>query len=161
MAFGPLFAVPALIIIFAILLRYKNLIVNAAMKIKIPGILLALLTAVPLLIIEEHINCGAYGCAVVILPPTIWFLLAEMLLFFFIFRGLRINNMRWQLAIYGIYGMAYEFLFGGSKTGLHQLAATNFLTFALIILWVGFSYVFIIYFPLIILNKTRIHKSGQ
>ncbi|MBU6447496.1 hypothetical protein KGQ24_01480 [Patescibacteria group bacterium] len=161
MAFGPFFAVPALIIIFAISVRYKNLIVDAASKIKIPRIWLALLTAIPFLIVEEHINCGAYGCAVVVLPPTIWFLLAEMLVFLFIFQTFHIHKMGWQLATYGIFGTAFEFFLGSGKTGLHTLASSNPLIFIFMILWICFSYIFLIYFPLIILNQPGGHKPDN
>ena len=116
---------------------------------------LALLCAIPLLTFEEHINCGAYGCTNVIIPPTIWFLLFEQLVVFLMLYALHSKKILLPTILYAIFGILFEFLIGAAQVGLHQLAASNPLVFILLMLWVGFSYMFVIILPLMVLNAPK------
>lgn len=149
---GPLIDVPLMSGVFALIAVYCKRLVRLILKIPLPRLVLAILCAVPLIVFEEHINCGAYGCTNVILPPTLLFLLIEEFLFFMIVKACRTTKVILPTILYGVFGMFFEFIIGVDRAGLHQLAAGNLLLFALLMIWVGFSYVFVMFLPLAILN---------
>ena len=159
MAFGPMIDVPLLSAIFALVLRWQNAVLRLMAKTRLPRVAAALLVSVPLLVFEEHINCGAYGCTKVLVPPTLWFLLVLELIFFGIVKITRIKKVVWQTLLCSFLGMLLEFYLGSARTGLHQLAKEHPLVFLLIMVWVGFSYTFAYYLPLLIFNGPKAPES--
>lgn len=139
--------------VFYILLKYKNFIVQNFIKLRLPKILLALLCATPLIILEEHINCGAYGCTNVVLPPTLWMILTEQFLFFLILKAFRTTKILLPTILYCLFGVVFEFFIGAAKIELQQLFIESPLRFAILVLWVFFSYVFIIVLPLMVFSE--------
>lgn len=152
MAFGPIIDVPILSVVFAFLVKWKDFLIRWVKKIHLPKILLALLVSIPLLIFEEHINCGAYGCTNVFIPPTIPFLLVLELILFGLIKLSRIKNIIWQTIFLSFLGILFEFFLGVDHAELHQLALAQPLIFILLTLWVGFSYTFAYFLPLAIIN---------
>ena len=148
MAFGPIIDVPLMSAIYAALLKFKNRLVSLITKIPLPTILLALLTALVTVTIEEHINCGAYGCTNVVLPPTIWFLIFEQLVIFLIIQHYHIKSLIKPLVWYAIFGILFEFIIGAGHAGLQQLMVEQPIIFILLMIWVGFSYIFALTLPL-------------
>ena len=148
-------AVPLLSAVFALLLKFKGSIVRNVTKLRFPKIILALLCGIPLVVFEEHVNCGAYGCTAVLVPPTTWFLLVELLLLFSILRVIKTTRIMLPTILYSACGVLFEFFLGAAQADLHQLAGVKPLVFALIMLWVGFSYTFISFLPIAVLNADR------
>ncbi|MCL5775183.1 MAG: hypothetical protein M1333_03145 [Patescibacteria group bacterium] len=159
MAFGPVIDVPLMSAAFVLVIKWKDRVVDFVAKTRLPRILSALLVSVPLLIFEEHINCGAYWCTKVWVPPTLWFLLILELVFFGIVRLVKIKAVVWQTVLCSFLGMLLEFFLGSARAGLHQLAKEHMLVFLLLMVWVGFSYTFAYYLPLLIFNGPQ--KAGD
>jgi len=159
MAFGPLIDTPLLLVPFVLIVKYKNFFVNLIVKIRIPKIILALLVSVPLIIFEEHINCGAYGCANVFIPPTIWFCLIVVLISLFLVRIIRIKKITSQIIFLGALGALWELFLGVARVEFQQLLAKNPIVFIFMIFWVGLSYAFILFLPLLIYNRSNILRN--
>lgn len=155
MAFGPIIDVPILLAVFGFLQKFRDSIVNIIVKIKLPKLILAILFAIPLLILEENINCGAFNCAYSIWPPTIWFLIIMEFVYFLLINKFSNNNILHLTLYYGLWGIFFEFVFGIASTQLRLLLKSNPIIFILLMLWVGFSYVFVVYLPLVILKSPR------
>jgi hypothetical protein len=155
MALGPILDVPIMSGVFALQFKYGKRIASFLIKSKIPKIVLAVLVSIPLLSFEENINCGAFECKHTLWPPTLWFLIIEGFLFLLIIRKTRLKTVFKQTLAYAIYGMLFEITIGQPAEGLRSLLAANPIVFVLIMLWVGISYAFVIYLPLLILNQTE------
>jgi len=149
-----LIRIPLLLIPFGLVIKYRDFLTNLIIKIKLPKILLALLTSAPLIIFEEHINCGAYGCANVFLPPTLWFLLVMELVFFLLLKITPIKNIIFQTIFLSVLGILFEFFIGAAHTEFQQLAFGQPVAFLILCLWVAVSYAFILFLPLLILKKS-------
>ena len=155
MAHGLVIDVPLLSAAFGLMLLFRGFIARAVARLRLPKIIIALLCAVPLIAFEENINCGAYGCTAVLLPPTTWFLLVELLVLLSILWVTKTTGVLLPTIIYSVFGILYEVFLGAAKEALHQLAGAKPLAFALIVLWVGFSYTFISFLPITVLNADR------
>ncbi|HVN26279.1 MAG TPA: hypothetical protein VMT99_01315 [Candidatus Paceibacterota bacterium] len=158
----PLFlAVPVLVIPFIFMVKYRDAIVRAIRKIRLPNLVLALLTSVVLMIPEEHVNCGAYGCAPVFFPPTIPILVILELIFFFILYVFRVKSLLWRTIDLSIMGFLFEFIFGSASKALQALLGSNFLIFLFILIWTAFSYAFVYFLPLALLQKPAAQNQGS
>lgn len=150
-----LIRIPLLLIPFGFIIKYRTLLVSLITRIKLPAILLALISSIPLIIFEEHINCGAFGCTNVFLPPTLLFLLVLELLFFLILKVLPIKKVVSQTIFLSLLGFVFEFTVGSASTDLHSLLFANPLIFLFILLWVGVSYAFVLYIPLLVIKAKQ------
>ena len=155
MAHGPPIDVPLLAATFAFLLICRDAIVRNIASLQLPNIVSALLCAVPLVVFEESINCRAYGCTSVLLPCTTWFLLSELLVLFIILRATDTARVLLPTIICSVVGFFFELFLGAAKGDFQHLAGTKPLVFALVMLWVGFSYTFISFLPIEVLNADR------
>ena len=155
MAHGAPIDMPLLAAVFTLLLIFRGFIVRNLTRLGLPKIILALLCGALLIAFEEKINCGAYGCVAVLLPPTTWFLLVQLLVLFTILRVIRTTRVMLPTILYSAFGILFEVFLGAAKGEMHQLASTRPLVFSLIVLWVGFSYVFISFLPIAVLNADR------
>ena len=79
MVFGIFIDVPLLTVPFLLMLRFRKRLTITISRLKLPAIALYVLLAVPLLIFEEQIDCMPSWCGTVVIPPTIPFLLLEMI----------------------------------------------------------------------------------
>jgi hypothetical protein len=153
MAFGPIIDVPLLSTIYGIFYKFHGRILKTILKIKLPKLFLAMLISVPLISIEENINCGAFNCRFAVIPPTIYILIVFQLIYLLISRKYPQVSPEKKALYYGVFGILFELIFGVAKKQLYALAMANPLGFILIILWVGFSYWFVIYLPLQIIQS--------
>jgi len=154
-----LIRIPLLLIPFILIIRYRNSLIGWISKIKLPRILLALIVSIPLIIFEEHINCGAYGCTNVFLPPTLWFLLVMELGFFLLLKIIPIKNIIFQTVFLSTLGIIFELFIGAAHAEFQQLAFSQPATFFLLSLWVAVSYAFVLFLPLLILKVQPIFNS--
>ena len=60
--------------------------------------------------------------------------------------------------LYSAFGILFEFFLGAAKGDMHRLAGARPLVFVLIALWVGFSYTFISFLPIAVLNADQ-HRN--
>ena len=155
MAHGAVIDVPLLAAVLALLVMLEGTIVRTITRLRLPRLIAALLCGVPLIAFEEHINCGAYGCTAVLLPPTTWFLLVELLVLLAILWAIKTTGVLLPTLLYSGFGVLFEFFLGAARDAMHQLAGARPLVLVLIMLWVGFSYAFISFLPIAILNADR------
>src|SRR5437868_6047000 len=104
MALGPLIDIPLMSVPLAAMVKYQSSIVRFITRIKLPRMLLALLVALLLIIFEEHINCGAYSCRKVVLPPTLWFLLIQEFIVLAIVAWSGTKKTLLPIILYSVYG---------------------------------------------------------
>ncbi len=136
--------------IFIVLLVFRTRLNRLILKIPLPRIVLYILTTIPLIIIEEDINCMQSWCGTVFIPPTLPFLLIELLAVYGLYQWLRPKNI-WPLVIgYCAFGIAWELILGGLKG-----AMLNPLFFAFMVFWVGVSYAFVSITPLTLLREKK------
>lgn len=139
-----------LLFVFVLQLRYRKELAALILKIKLPVLVLYLLTAIPLIIFEEHINCSPDFCGKLVLPPTLLPLLLELLLVWLLIKIFKTQKILLPILIYSACGISYELLFGGLK----NLPATNpFLYF--LIIWTGIGYAFLAIIPVTIINLEK------
>ena len=79
MVFGALIDVPLIVGGFLLMFRYRKRLALTILRVKLPPLALYLLLSVPLIIFEEQIDCMPAWCGMVAIPPTLPFLLIEML----------------------------------------------------------------------------------
>ncbi|MEL6549407.1 MAG: hypothetical protein AAFQ54_04085 [Pseudomonadota bacterium] len=108
----------------------------------------ALLCLLPLIIVEENINCGAFGCIPTLWPPTMNFLLGFALLVLLVARLQRCLGTVGITVAASVLGLAFELFLGGSALPfralpLDWLAAVAALTLV--------SYALIFFLPLHVL----------
>ncbi|MEM1100366.1 MAG: hypothetical protein AAGH73_02400 [Pseudomonadota bacterium] len=114
----------------------------------LPRPLGALLCLLPLIILEENINCGAFGCLPTLWPPTMNFLLGFALLVLLVAQLQRRHGAVGITAAASVLGLAFELFLGGSALPfralpLDWLAAVAALTLV--------SYALIFFLPLHVL----------
>jgi hypothetical protein len=141
MVFGFLIDVPLLTITFVLIVVYRERMTAAIRRLGAPPILLCALTAIPLIIFEEQIDCMPSWCGRVVLPPTLPFLLIEVIVLAMLVTYLHSANLRRVIFAFSIYGIAWEYFLGGLR-GLEPSLVAIF-----IIPYVGLGYAFISLLP--------------
>ncbi len=152
MAFGIFIDQPLLSAVIILTTIYRKRIAALIKKVKLPKIILYILTAIPLIIFEEHINCMPSWCLHVLIPPTLPFLLIQTIIVGLIFaKFFSTKSILVPTFLYSAFGLLWEFTAGG-LVGLFSKAALSFAIF--MIGWTGISYAFLVIVPLTILMKT-------
>ena len=149
MVFGILIDVPLIVGTFAIMLVYRGQLTNTITRIKLPLFALSILLSLPLIIFEEQINCMTAWCGQVIIPPTLPFLVVEIVLLGAIVMKFHAKNLVRVTLLYSVFGVAWEILLGG-------LVGASILIDLLIGPYVALSYAFVSMLPMRILIRGRL-----
>jgi hypothetical protein len=153
MVFGVFIDVPLLTVPFLLMLRFRERLSKAVSKLKLPLMALYLLLAVPLLIFEEQIDCQPSWCGTVVIPPTIPFLLLEMLVLGGLVMLLRTKNPLRVTLVFSVYGVLFELFLGG-------LVGAPIIIAALLAPYVAMGYAFVSMLPLSVLMDGRKGSRG-
>lgn len=137
-------------IVFIFAAKYRKKISKEILRIPLPKIVLCLLTCIPLIIFEEQINCQPWWCGKVLIPPTLTFLFVEILILLIIIKILKLRSVIKIAIFYGIFGLAFELIFGG-LIGIFR--AGPIAIFFLI--WTFIWYMFLVLIPLTILLESK------
>lgn len=148
MVFGVFIDVPLLTIPFLLMLKFRNRLSNEISRLRLPLIALYFLVAVPLLIFEEQIDCMPAWCGSVVIPPTIPFLLLEMLVLGGLVLVLHAKRPLRVTLLFSIYGVLFELFLGG-------LVGAPILIAAILVPYVGMGYAFVSMLPLSVLMKRK------
>jgi hypothetical protein len=156
LVFGVFIDVPLLTIPFLLMLKFRGRLSNVISGLRLPLIALYALLAVPLLIFEEQIDCMPAWCGTVVIPPTIPFLLLEMLVLGGLVLVLHAKNPLRVTLVFSIYGVLFELFLGG-------LVGAPILIAAVLAPYVGMGYAFVSMLPLSVLieGKNRPQKSSS
>ncbi len=114
---------------------------------QIPIFAIYLLISVPLIIFEEQINCMPAWCGQVLIPPTLPFILLEVLGLGLLSLKLHVKKS-WHVAFaYSVFGIFWE-LFLGGLVGAPLLIAATLAPYVMV------SYMFVSLLPLnLLLDK--------
>ena len=148
MVFGVFIDVPLLTIPFLLMVKFRNRLSNEISRLRLPGIALYFLLAVPLLIFEEQIDCQPAWCGTVVIPPTIPFLLLEMLVLGGLVLVLHAKRPLRVTLVFSVYGVLFELFLGG-------LVGAPVLIAAILSPYVGMGYAFVSMLPLSVLMRGK------
>ena len=148
MVFGVFIDVPLLTIPFILMIKFRARLTSEISKLRLPLIALYFLLAIPLLIFEEQIDCMPAWCGTVVIPPTIPFLLLEMLVLAGLVLVLHAKNPLRVTLVFSIYGLLFELFLGG-------LVGAPVLIAAILAPYVAMGYAFVSMLPLSVLMKGK------
>jgi hypothetical protein len=151
MAFGLLFDIPLLLIPFILMVKFRKPLTSKISRIPLPKFALFLLVSIPLINFEEMINCGAYGCAPVLIVPTMPVILGFILLLGIFSRILKAKSTLRTTLVFSVLGFLFELIVGVASAQFIQLIWVSPPFFIFMAFWVGMSYAFISYLPLAVL----------
>jgi hypothetical protein len=113
--FGFLIDVSIIIFSFFFFYKIRNILAKVLMFSRLPIFLLAILTTIPFIVIEESINCidhgDGLGCRM-----TTWInvvLLIEVTILLYIVKKKKITSIKKPLIYFGVVGLLWEIVAGG------------------------------------------------
>lgn len=154
LVFGALIDVPLIVGGFVLMYRYRGRLSHEVLRVKLPPFALCLILSVPLIIFEEQIDCMPAWCGAVLVPPTLPFLLVEILALEGLVIWRNATNVKRITLEYSIFGVLFEIFFGG-------LVGAPLLIIAIIGPYVMISYAFVSMLPLTVLIEGRRRTGGQ
>ena len=153
MVFGVFIDVPLLTIPFLLMFKFRIRLTSEISRLRLPLLALYVLLAIPLLIFEEQIDCMPAWCGTVVIPPTIPFLLLEMLVLGGLVLALHAKNTLRVTLVFSIYGVLFELFLGG-------LVGAPILIAVILAPYVGMGYAFVSMLPLSVLMKGK-NQTGN
>lgn len=156
MVFGIFIDVPIVVGGYFLMLRYRRQLTDRFAWAKIPSLALGVLLSIPLIILEEQINCMPAWCGTVLVPPTLTFLLIEVFALSLLSLGIHAKNAFHVVSLYSVFGVFFEATVGG-------LVGAGFLITLIFAPYVWISYGFISLLPISILieNQRASMKNPQ
>lgn len=148
MVFGVFIDVPLLTIPFLLMFKFRKRLTSEISRLRLPLIALYVLLAIPLLIFEEQIDCMPTWCGTVVIPPTIPFLLLEMLVLGGLVLMLHEKNPLRVTLVFSVYGVLFDLSLSG-------LVGAPILIAAILAPYVGMGYAFVSMLPLSVLMKGK------
>lgn len=154
MVFGVLIDVPLIVGGFLLMFRYRERLALTILRVKLPPLALCLILSVPLIIFEEQIDCMPAWCGMVAIPPTLPFLLIEILVLAGIVLWRQAKNVLRVTLVYSIFGVLWEIFLGG-------LMGAPLIIIALLAPYVAVGYAFVSMLPLTVLieGKTKLENE--
>src|SRR2546426_12487447 len=114
MVFGALIDVPLIVGGFLLMFRFRKKLALNILRVKLPPLALYLILSVPLIIFEEQIDCMPAWCGAVAIPPTLPFILVEMLALGGIVLWRHTKNVLRVTLLFSIFGVFWKFFLVGS-----------------------------------------------
>ncbi len=130
--------------------RFRKRLAIDVLRLKLPPLALYMILSVPLIIFEEQIDCMPAWCGTVAIPPTLPFILVEMLVLGAIVLWRHAQNVLRVMLLFSVFGVFWEILVGG-------LVGAPLIIIALLAPYVAVGYAFISMLPLKVLieGKTK------
>ena len=155
MVFGAIIDIPLIVGGFLLMFRFRKKLAIAILRVKLPPLALYLILSVPLIIFEEQIDCMPAWCGMVAIPPTLPFLLIEILALGGIVLWRHAKNVLRVTLVYSIFGVFWEIFLGG-------LVGAPLVVIAVLAPYVGVSYAFVSMLPLTVLIEGKtIREAGK
>ena len=154
MVFGFLIDVPIVVGGYFFMLVYRKQLVLRLAKVPLPLLATSLFLSVPLIIVEEQIDCMSSWCWKVLIPPTLPFLLVEVFVLSFIALCLHAKSGFRVVSAYSVFGVLWEALLGG-LVGAPLLVTLIFAPYV----WIGYGFVSLL--PLSVLIEGKRVQTGH
>jgi len=155
LAFGILIDVPLIVGGFLPMFRFRKKLALDILRVKLPPLALYLMLSVPLIIFEEQIDCMPAWCGTVAIPPTLPFILVEMLVLGGIVLWRHAKNVSRVTLYFSIFGVFWEIFLGG-------LVGAPLIIIALLAPYVGVGYAFISMLPLeVLIGGVKTPSDGK
>ena len=135
---------------FILIVIYRQKISRLFTRLPFPNFLIYLISSLPFMIFEENINCLQTGCTLI--PWTIPYLIAFVIILGLVVKIFKPKKILYPLFGFMIFGIFWEIIVGGLK---NQMGVMGPIFYAFMIIWVGLSYAYIVFVPLIILIKQK------
>jgi len=148
LVFGILIDVPLIVGGFLVMFRFRKKLAIDVLKVKLPPLALYMILSVPLIIFEEQIDCMPAWCGTVAIPPTLPFILVEMLLLGAIVLWRHAQNVLRVTFFFSVFGVFWEILVGG-------LVGAPLVIIVLLAPYVAVGYAFISMLPLKVLIEGK------
>jgi hypothetical protein len=117
MVFGAPIDVPLIVGGFVLMLVYRKPLTQRILTLqgRIPRLGMYLLLSIPLIIFEEDIDCMPAWCRQVLIPPTLPFIMIEILVLGVLSLKLHASNPLRVTFFFSIFGVFWEIFLGGLK----------------------------------------------
>jgi hypothetical protein len=148
LVFGILIDVPLIVGGFLLMFRFRKKLALDVLRVKLPPLALYMTLSVPLIIFEEQINCMSAWCGMVAIPPTLPFILIEMLALGGIVLWRHAKNVSRITLYFSTFGVFWEIFLGG-------LVGAPLIITAIFAPYVAISYAFISILPLTVLIEGK------
>ena len=154
MVFGVLIDVPIIVGGFLIMLFYRKQLTSILARIPLPALATCVLISIPLIILEEQIDCMQSWCGRVLIPPTLPFLLLEVFAVSLIAVRAHVKSPVRVVSVYSVLGVFWELLFGG-LVGAPLVIVAIFAPYV----WIGYAFVSLIPLSVVLVRKNTVMKS--
>ena len=135
--------------------RFRKKLATEILRVRLPPLALYLILAVPLVVFEEQIDCMPAWCGMVAVPPTLPFILAELLVLAGIVLLVHAKNVLRVTLFFSIFGVFWEIFLGG-------LVGAPLIIIAILAPYVAVGYAFVSMLPLtVLLGRDTIGGGGQ
>ena len=156
MVFGVFIDVPLVVGGFVLMLVYRKPLTQRILTVqgRIPRLGIYLLLSIPLIIFEEEIDCMPAWCGQVLIPPTLPFIVIEILALGALSLRLHAKNPLRVTLFFSIFGVFWEIFLGGLK-------GAPLLITAVLAPYVMVGYGFVSLLPLcVLLEGKNVIRSG-
>ncbi len=154
MVFGVLIDVPTIVGGFLIMLYYRKKLTSILARVPLPSLVTCVLISIPLIILEEQIDCMPAWCGQVLIPPTLPFLLLEVFAVSLIALRVHATSPFRVVSVYSALGVFWELLFGG-LVGAPLIIALIFAPYV----WIGYGFVSLLPLSIVLLNRDNVMNS--
>jgi hypothetical protein len=148
LVFGILLDVPLIVGGFVLMFRFRKKLALEILKVRLPPLALYLILSVPLIIFEEQIDCMPTWCGTVAIPPTLPFILVELLVLAGLVLWVHAKNVLRVTLLFSIFGVFWEIFIGG-------LVGAPLVVIALLAPYVAVGYAFVSMLPLTVLVEGK------
>jgi len=156
MVFGILIDLPIVVGGYFLMLRYRKQLTGRLGRIKLPSLAVCMLLSVPLIILEEQINCMSSWCGTILVPPTLTILLVEIFGLSLISLKIHANNAFRVTAAYSVFGVFIEATVGG-LVGAGWLIALIFAPYV----WISYGFISLLPISVLIADRQLSAKNPE
>lgn len=149
MVFGVLIDVPLIVGGFLIMLFYRRRLTTILGRVPLPALATCVLISIPLITLEEQIDCMPSWCGRVFIPPTLPFLLLEVFAVSLIAVRVHAKSPVRVVSVYSVLGVFWELLFGG-LVGAPLIIAAIFAPYV----WIGYAFVSLLPLSVVLVGKS-------
>ena len=136
------------------MLFYRKQLTSILARIPLPALATCALISLPLITLEEQIDCMPSWCGRVFIPPTLPFLLLEVLAVSLIAMRAHAKSPVRVVSVYSVLGVFWELLFGG-LVGAPLVIAAIFAPYV----WIGYAFVSLLPLSIVLVGKSAAMKS--